>query len=78
MRLVKAWRVNESLGKGDIYLHALRLGCIDVDETGGTMVPCISSSVMASCVSSLGEAITTYTKILAPRKEQQAVTTESH
>lgn len=47
-------------GGGRIYLHALRLGCIDVDEAGGTMVPCISSSVMASCVSSVGEAITNY------------------
>lgn len=44
--------------RGGIYLQALRLGCIEVvDEAGGTMVPRISSSVMASCDSSGGEAI---------------------
>lgn len=39
------------------------------------MVPCISSSVMASCVSSAGEAITSYIyKNAAPRKGQETAT----
>lgn len=61
--------VSEGLvSEGEVWweniLHALRLGCIDVDEAGGTMVPCISSSVMASCVPSAGEAITSYIRKL--------------